>query len=340
MGEPLLHSVAIMGRRATLRRAGLRLLALAALMASAAAAPASAEPIVMSFDDAVDQVDPATDLTKGTVSQDPLTGSISAHLEFAGAFRPDAPTAVLIMVGNLAPDGTCVAVKGTEFVTLARSNTTEVGWTVGIKPPRYGYGTATVGASSIDLSLTSDGRLRSHIGTCAGVGAGPSNYGAAYPPDLGFDVVDDVIAKTVLKATTVGGQVASSPTGDRDRDGIADLIDRCPTVAATSGDGCPAGGAAGSAPPTQAQSLRLGARRLVLDRLLVMEPGTAACPSKAKVVVTQRRRLAAVKLPLVAEGTACRIKGVVRLKRYRKRSSLRVVVSAPGIAAVVQTFST
>lgn len=304
----------------------------AVLLISGAAAPAGAAPLSMPFSDPIDQADPALDLVKGEVQQNPQTGEITAHLELAGAPQPDQPVAVRVLMGNLAPNGTCVARQGGEFVTLMRlDGPPTVMWTIGLRAytgQRWGGGVGTLTGNVVDFTVTTDGRLRTAIGTCTLVSVGSST---GWPAPF-MASVDDALGKAELAPVVVNGQTAPTATGDRDLDGTADLVDRCPADPGLLADGCP------ETPSNR--SLRLGARRLVVVRLMAKAEGTADCPAVAKVVVSQNRRLGAAKLPVVARETLCEVRGVVRLRRYRKNAVVRVVLSGNGLASVVQRMPT
>lgn len=316
--------------------AGLRVLRHATLLsllllAAALATPALAEPLKMPFADPVDQADPALDIVQGEVQQNPQTGEISARVELAGAPQPGQPLALRILMGNVAPNGTCVARKGGEFVTLMRLDAPTVTWKLGLKDTygqRWGDGAGTVTGNVIELTVRTDGRLQGSIGTCTLVSIGSSTVW----PDPLMASVDDALGKAELAPVTVGGQAAPGPTGDRDRDGVADLVDRCPSDPGLMADGCPdvPGG----------KSLRLGARRLVVVRLMAKVDGVTTCPAVAKVIVSQSRRLGAAKLPVTESGTFCEVRGVVRLKRHRRNSVVRVELSGNGLASVTQRLPT
>lgn len=315
----------------SLRTLGQLIVLSVVLLVGAMATSAIAAPLTMPFADPVDQADPALDLVRGEVQQDPQTGEISARIELAGAPQPEQPVAVRILLGHVAPNGTCITRSGREFVTLMRLDTPTVTWTIGLKTSyakAWGSGTGTVAGNVVDLAVKTDGRLRAFIGTCALVSVGSSQ---AWPNPL-MTGVDDALGKAELPPTTVNGQVAPSATGDRDGDGAADMVDRCPADPGLLADGCPdvPGG----------QSLRLGARRLVVARLMVKASGATACPSVAKVIASQNRRLGAAKLPVVEEGTFCKVAGVVRLRRYRKNSVVRVVMSGNGLSSVTARLPT
>lgn len=301
------------------------------LLLAAMATPAFAEPLKMPFADPVDQTDPTLDLVQGEVQQNPQTGEISAHIELAGAPEAGQPVAVRIVMGSVAPDGTCVARRQGEFVTVMRLDTPTVTWKIGLEDyygQVWGTGTGTVTGNAIDLSTKTDGRLVRFIGTCAAVSVG-SSVGW---PNTKMLSVDDALGKAELKATIVNGQVAPKATGDRDLDGVADLVDRCPTDPGLTQDGCPE--------TPGAKSLRLGARRLVVSRLMAKADGVTTCPAVVKVIVTQNRRLGAAKLPVADRGKLCEVTGIVRLKRYRRSSVVRVELSGNGLSSVTQRIAT
>jgi hypothetical protein len=308
-----------------LRRAGM----LAGVLLGLGASSASAAGLAMLATDPADQAAPGLDLLKAEIRQDTVSGSITAHVELAGASDPLNPTVVRIVLGNTAPNGTCVALRGAEFVTLMRLDTSAVAWNVGTGLyTKWADGTGTVNGAALDLAVETDGRLRTKIGTCAAISTGTTSGW----PDPFFDEVDGVFAKAELAPTVVNGQTASSSTGDRDLDGVADITDRCPADPGLRADGCP------DAPG--GLSLRLGARRLVVVRLMAKVDGVTTCPAVTKVVVSQNRRLGAAKLSTTAQGKLCEVKGVVRLKRHRKNSAVRVVITGNGLSSVVQRIAT
>lgn len=139
---------------------------------------------------------------------------------------------------------------------------------------------------------------------------------------------DDVVAfakETPVPPTLVAPvPVNGTPVVlDADRDAVPDSTDQCVTVPGAGTDGCPA--------TTDAASLRLGAKRLAVDRLLPLTG--KACPAAVKASVSVRGRVIGRKrLGVVGHGSFCRVVGKVSLKKRAKK--VRVVITGTGVTSL------
>lgn len=115
---------------------------------------------------------------------------------------------------------------------------------------------------------------------------------------------------------------------DADNDGVHDGIDKCPNQPGAATNGCET--------VPLAKSIRLGTKRLVVDRL--METTAGNCPSTVKVVVTLGKvSLARVKVGTLKKGKFCHVLSVVTLKK--KVAKARVVITGAGVTSVVATVA-
>jgi hypothetical protein len=314
-------------RRCWPLRAALRVGVVGVAVAGVAAATATAAPLIMEGSDPVDQVDGAVDLTAAHVEQDPITGAYTAHIELAASAAADPSAMLRVIVGGVSPNGQCMVVSGAEFVTVVRLGDPAAVWTLGVRYPTWVPAVVAAHGSAVDVTVATDGRLQRRVGTCAAVSTGRSSVW----PDALFAETDGVMAVARLAPTVVNGQVAPGTTVDQDRDGVADRTDRCVNDPGLRADGCPdvPGG----------RSLRLGARRLVVARLMPKVDAAAACPKLTTVVVSQNHRLGAAKLPTVTEGSMCAVRGVVRLKRHRGAAAVMVRMRGTGLVPLAQRLT-
>ncbi len=122
------------------------------------------------------------------------------------------------------------------------------------------------------------------------------------------------------------GKGVPAPILDADNDGVHDGIDKCPKQAGASTAGCET--------VPLAKSIKLGTKRVVIDRLLDATNG--ACPKTVKVVVTLKgKSLARQNIGTLQRGKFCHVLGVVALKK--KVSKARVVISGSGVASAAAT---
>ncbi len=122
------------------------------------------------------------------------------------------------------------------------------------------------------------------------------------------------------------GKGLPAPILDADNDGVHDGVDKCPNQPGASTAGCET--------VPLAKSIKLGTKRVVVDRLLPTTGGS--CPATVKVVVTLKRKsLARQKAGTIPKGRFCHVLAVVPLKK--KVAKARVVISGAGVASAAAT---
>ena len=122
------------------------------------------------------------------------------------------------------------------------------------------------------------------------------------------------------------GKGVPAPILDADNDGVHDGIDKCPQVPGAATNGCE------SVP--LAKSIRLGTKRVIIDRL--MPTASGSCPATVKAVVTLKgKRLAAQKLGTLKKGKFCHVFAIVNLKK--RVAKARVVITGAGLTSVAAT---
>lgn len=169
--------------------------------------------------------------------------------------------------------------------------------------------------------LNRDGSSDQSFGT-----AGFALFDLTVSDDLNAITTDSQGRILVAGDTPEGGFVARVlGNGDADGDGVLDPADACPTVAAPTGNGCPA-----SAPAPEAV---LKGKKVLLDAVLAKKKSSARCPDRVTVSVRTKSkdgRLAVTKkLRSTTVATGCRVKGKVGLGA-RPKASAKVTVSVKG----------
>ncbi|MEH3053271.1 MAG: hypothetical protein PGN13_04575 [Patulibacter minatonensis] len=350
-----------LGRRA---RRGALVLAAAGLAAFAPGA-ANAAPVDYAFSDQSDVASsPAYDLTKGTITIDAETGSMRTHLEFLADFDPTSPTVADVSTGAFDRSGKCV-VETSPLTVLAGAVSPKL-------PTRdWYYADARWGGRQSDEPLgvcvvrrheeddrdhhqQRAGARRPHAGVPRRAHVQRRSLARVLErgrprADESLDQLLDTAQANLVNPVT--DPVAPAPTpapvvvpvvvADSDGDGVPDASDSCRNEPGPAPTGCPAKKGPATTTPVVAV-MRLGARKIALDRTIPKAALNATCPAKAKVVVTQnRKRLGAVKLATVDAGAnGCRLKGAVKIKRYKKKKSLVVTMSAPGLTTTKQKLKT
>jgi hypothetical protein len=136
------------------------------------------------------------------------------------------------------------------------------------------------------------------------------------------------------KVTKPGDSVATPPPPvltdqpDADHDGVPDTTDSCRSIPGAKANGCP------SMP--KALELRLGAKRVVVDRLVSIIAPATGCPASVVVSVTAiGKTIGKGSVSVSQHGNFCRIFGVVRLKRHVSR--VRIVMKHPGLQGIAKS---
>lgn len=150
---------------------------------------------------------------------------------------------------------------------------------------------------------------------------------ADYPIDrvVAF-AADDVVVP--ISAPVDPGKGVTAPIADADGDGVHDGIDKCPKVPGAALNGCE------NVP--LATSIKLGTKRVVIDRLLATTAGT--CPKTVKVVVKlSGKTLGKQNVGTLKKGRFCHVQAVVTLKKKVKKA--RVTIAGTGVTSVGATVA-
>lgn len=277
-------------------------------------------------------VEPAADITGFAITQDRAARRVRGTVTFAGETPTPGLHAVRIALGRPVDKDTC-----------------QVGGDFGIVDIRYTFGAAagefavtsmtdvrgTVTASRQGATLTfetAEGPFDGFGFRCIGVATERlSTSGvpdAKSPQDIvvGFAPPEEPVTKP--DAPVIPGGGVPAPITDTDGDGVHDGIDKCPTAAGAATSGCE------SVP--LAKSLRLGTKRVVVDRLLSSTSGT--CPKTVKIVAkVGRKKVGAQALGTMKKGKFCHVQGVVKLKK--RVSKARVTIVGAGVVSVAANLS-
>jgi hypothetical protein len=91
-------------------------------------------------------------------------------------------------------------------------------------------------------------------------------------------------------------------------------------------NGCPA--------VKPAAEFRLGAKRVVVDKLVAMTAKT--CPPRVRITVTSKgKKIGTGVFKVDQHGSFCRVKGIVALKK--KKKAVRVKTKGTGMASVAKS---
>lgn len=266
------------------------------------------------------------DIVSATVVQDRAEGVFRASVTFAGP-STGMPAQLHVALGIKRFDE-CqndVTIPGVAHI-FSPMNAPTAAYSISSSTPIGGAATKSVSGATVTVATASAPAIFSARGwDCAVVTT------ELVDPEDKFSspqIVDEAFAFADPEVRNPG-VVAPPPLNgtpvvlDADRDGVADAADQCPQVAGARVNGCPTA--------SDARSLRLGAKRLVIDRLI---PRTAArCPGAVRVKVTgSGRTLASKKVGVVQHGDFCHADVQVRFKKRASRA--RVVISGSGIKTV------
>lgn len=150
---------------------------------------------------------------------------------------------------------------------------------------------------------------------------------ADYPADIvtAFAPADQVARP---EAPVDPGKGTPAPILDADGDGVHDAADKCPKVPGAAQSGC-------ETVPVAA-SIKLGTKRLVIDRLLASTAGV--CPRTVKVVAKlSGKTLGKQAVGTIKKGSFCHVQAVVKLKKKVKKA--RVTVTGVGVTSVAATVA-
>lgn len=300
------------------------------------AVAATPTPIVINVDDPVgdaeydDEVESGADLARVELTQDRAAKVVRGKVTFAGTdLDPSKRHGLRIGLGIVNGNGCTV-------------------WnSFGVVHIRHELGTDTanyiVGAMTEvkqDFGVTRDGATVSFetpVGPFDGYGYRcivvtterlyEDGADAKYPEDsvIAF-AADDPPAPPA--AVVDPGKGVPAPIIDGDGDGVHDGIDKCPTVPGAASTGCET--------LPLAKSIKLGTKRVVIDRLLATSAGT--CPAAVKVVVKlSGKTYGKSNVGTLKKGRYCHVQAVLTLKKKIKKA--RVTITGVGVVSVGATVA-
>ena len=291
--------------------------------------------------------DPATDgtgsksydLVSAAVTYDPAAGSATATIETAVPLVTGG--AIQTFLGRRVGED-CTTPADTEAILgIAFSSLGGVeisAWLLSQPEGTAGQPTTTKSGSKITIVIAPDPALLNQTWDCIRVETYEEGTGA----DSSAALSDTMVGFVGTAGTTPppGGGSTTPPTDtkrapiivitelpDADKDGTPDTSDACTTVPGAAKNGCPTVAAA--------MEFRLGAKRVVVDRLV---PRTAAkCPPRVAVIVTSKgKRIGKGVFTVDQYGSFCRVNGIVALKTKGK-TKVRVVAKGTGMASIARS---
>ncbi|MDO9354477.1 MAG: hypothetical protein Q7T55_12330 [Solirubrobacteraceae bacterium] len=219
-------------------------------------------------------------------------------------------------------------------------------------PPVYSYSTKDISGSP---AMTKSGNATTFVTPAdpqlANLPLDCLYAATAYDTPSGGAIADDVFSLAVADpgtggsdgsgdggSTGGGGSGGGSGSGstaplkivttdpDADKDGVADSADKCAKVPGALANGCPV--------MKTADEFRLGAKRIVVDKLVAMTAKT--CPPRVRITVTSKgKKLGTGVFTVDQHGSFCRVKGIVKLKK--KKKAVRVVTKGTGMQSIAKS---
>ncbi|MBO9532012.1 MAG: hypothetical protein J7513_03450 [Solirubrobacteraceae bacterium] len=278
----------------------------AALLISAA--PASAATSSLKITDPVnDQKGPTTlDITGATIAQNTSTGAVTATVAFAAAPAPGSTFAVAL--GSSEND--CDINDASESAAALVGAIDAEGKPQAVLIASSGGAPAALSPSlsgkSLKITTPSSSALKKLKWDCARVSI--QMQGATAEELLG----DDAVANGPSLAAQV---VVLTDKPDGDKDGVPDVADACPTVPGSTANGCLAVAAK--------KAFRLGAKRLVVDRMVLKTGDTCRATAKA-TVKDGKKTIGKGSLKVGVHGSYCHINGIVKIKKHGKKVKLSI----------------
>lgn len=275
-----------------------------------AAPSAGAATVSLSGTDPTDAKNPKIDLTSATIAYDSTTGKATVDLKTIESNAGFVGFDVYVVLtqasgGKCEPQPEVSTLFGITLTWQAALQQTQ--WFVSTAEQP---GTAVVTRSGTTLTATAgpDDNLKNLKMDCAFIQTNVTD--ATDTADVDF---------MTIFAPGAGG-------GDKDKDGVPDATDKCPTV--------PGGDRYGCLTIPAKQAVRLGAKRVAIDKM-VARTGDA-CPVKAKATVKSgRKTVGSGVISVTSHGSFCRVAGVVKLKKSAKK--VKISVKATGMGSIGAT---
>lgn len=319
------HSVSRQLSLRTLR--SLWSVALGLLAVLALTQPASAATVTLGGTDPADVASAPLDLVSGKIVYDSSAGKVTVTVQTLASNAGVVPTFVYALLGKrtgnqCVPDGSTGPVLLISMAFTAEANAHK--WILN-DPVSLGDVTVQQNGASIVAVAGADSKLKGLDFNCAQLQTKTETPSA----EDGSPETTDVDAMNVF----VGGSSVYVPAPvftdqpDKDKDGVPDSKDKCPDVA---GGGTNAT-QLGCLTIADKLSIRLGAKRVAIDKMVART--ATVCPVKAKVKVTAGKKTIGTGVVAVStHGSFCRVYGVVKLKKTAK--SVKITVKAAGMGSI------
>ncbi|MFT4035534.1 MAG: hypothetical protein QM679_08155 [Patulibacter sp.] len=286
-----------------------------ALGAAAALAPASVASAATGV--TLKLTDPAGDNTGGsgldirsaTISHNTTTGAISAAVTFSAA--PPTGAALAIGLGKASGGSCSVSTDSGVMSFLATFDATApLGvWVLSGESATHQY-TPTLSGSTFSAATGTASSLKKFSWDCATVSIQQTGANA-----------DDLVGDTASAIGTTAGVVqviVQTDKPDKDKDGVPDVTDACPTVPGSTANGCLSIAAK--------KALRLGARRVVVDKLVARTATTCKATAKG-TVYDGKKKIGSGTLDVGVHGSYCHISGVIKTKKHGKKVKVKIAGS-------------
>ncbi len=290
----------------------------------------SASAVTLTGSDPVDASTAGLDLVNAKLDFDPAAGTSTLTVQTAAASASVMPASFYALLGK-AEGGQCVATgEGAGVLVFLMIWTPEgegLQWILS-DPLAYGNLTVQRDGTSITASIAADAGLQGLGFDCAQVQSKAPVVGAdGVLEDVDADAMNLFVGGATNLVAPVKFEIPVVTDGDQD--GVADAKDKCPTEAGGATNGC--------LTIPDRLSVRLGSKRVAIDKM-VTRTG-AACPLKAKVKVTLKKKVLGTGVVSVSShGGFCRAYGVVKLKKTVKaKTSVKITVTAAGMGSIAAT---
>lgn len=294
------------------------LLAVAATCTVLGVPTANAATITLSGTDPVETETPKFDLISAKAVYDNTAGKVSVTVQTAAPNAGVIPFAVFVVLGK-AVDGKCEPDgEKSPVVLVAMSWESDIEATNWIVTGATSASPAPTTRSGATVTSTAGpaSNLRNLPLDCAQVLTKTSGPGA----DGGTEAID---VDDMSISTAGGASPIFTTEPDKDKDGVADRLDKCPTEPGAAANGC--------ATLPAKLAVRLGAKRVAIDKLVART--AKVCPVKAKVTVkVGKKTIGSGVISVTTHGSFCRAYGVVKLKKSAKKA--KITVKATGMGTI------
>ena len=262
--------------------------------------------------DPTDAKNPKIDLTSAKVSYDPAAGKATVALQTIESNATFVGFDVYVVLTQAA-GGKCEPQPDVStlfaFSLSWKPELTQTKWFVNTSEQPGEAATQRTGTTLTTSAGPSDS-LKNLKLDCALVQMNTADAGDAVDVDF-----------MTIFAPGAGG-------ADKDKDGVPDSSDKCPTVAGGDRYGC--------LTISAKQAVRLGAKRVAIDKM-VARTGNA-CPVKANVAVKSgKKKVGSGVVSVTSHGSFCRVYGVVKLKKSVKKAKITVKATGMGSIAASRT---